>query len=190
MNNFVFEIPDFIDRAYLYTKAKEILTEKWLSTPDPWALADYTDRVFIKVDDDEYLSSIREQHPKLKDYIKILKAETGTWPTHVDKHRVTAINIPLHNYEECDVIFYDNNYTELHEVTTKFGSIEDTWKSNNYLTYVQPKTVLYKHILNNTAIINTNAPHSIENRSNDNRIIASWTYDETFEQAIEDFQCQ
>ena len=89
MKKYIYELPDLLDTDYIFEKAMKVITTEWLGTPAPYALGKYTDNpdYFINVKNDKYLESIRLKYPKLKDYIKVLKSEKGTWPVHVDKWR-------------------------------------------------------------------------------------------------------
>jgi len=190
--NYIYELDNFIDCLYVYNKAQKLLSEDWLELSDPYALGQYTDNenYYIQVESDDYLSSIKAKFPKLKSYIKLLKSEKGIWPAHVDNWRITAINIPLSNIEGCDTIFYKDNYVKKDSMYSPFGKVKGTWKSNKWITYIETKEELFKHQLTKPTIINTNKPHSVIKHTEGYRIIASWTYDAPFEQAVKDFSCQ
>ena len=116
-----------------------------------------------------------------------MKTEKGTWPAHVDKWRKTAINIPLKNYDKCQTHFY-KDCIELDKVDSFFGSTYGTWTSNQYVNYVAVKDIIFSHKLVVPTVLNTAEPHSINNDSDETRIIASWTYDDNYATAIEELK--
>ena len=186
--DYIQELDSFVDCDYVWSLAQPLLTSEWLSTPDPLALHKYTDNddYIIHVEDNDYLANIRSQLPLLKPYIKIFKSEQGIWPAHYDNWRVTAVNIPLHNTTGCETIFYTDDYTEHNTIHSSFGSAEGEWHSSEWITYIRPQETLFSHELRVPTLINTNKPHSIHKLTPDSRIIASWTYDDTYAQARED----
>jgi len=189
LKKYIYELPDLLDTDYIFEKSMKVITTEWLETPAPYALGKYTDNpdYYINVKNDKYLESIRLKYPKLKDYIKILKSENGTWHAHIDKWRKTEINIPLKHYDDCQTHFY-KEYTELEEVDSTFGSATGTWTSNKYVSYVETKDVIFSHKLVVPTLLNTAEPHSITNNSTQVRIIASWTYDDNYMTAIEELR--
>lgn len=186
MNQYATELPNVLDVSYFQEIANSIITQDWLSTPDPVALGKYTDAVLINVSDYEYLTLLKNKHPNLRDYIKFMKSSKGSWPVHVDNHRTCAINIPIANTESTFTRFYDGG-TKVDSVTEEFGGYPGTWYSNEYLTYITEANLVFEHVLSVPTIIDSTVPHGINNNGTESRIICSWAYDGTYANALEDF---
>lgn len=187
MNEFVVELPDFIDLEYMKNLADTMLTEEWLYSSDPVALRDFTDVNVVDVTADEYLNSIRQQYPNLADKIKLMKCGQGSWPIHIDRHRLSAINIPVTNCDNTKTSKFYRNGTVVDSIVATFGSVTDIWYSNEYLSYVQDAELAYEHVLTVPTLTNTKTPHQIVNNTETTRVIFSWAYNENFEQAKQVF---
>lgn len=186
MRQYVAELHDIFDIAFFRGIANTLITDEWLGLPDPVALAKYTDTLPVKVRDHEYLIKLRSKYPGLADQIKFMKSSQGSWPVHSDTHRKCAINIPLFNTEHTTTDFYEGG-SFVESVEDFFGDIWGTWYTNEYLRYVSNADIKYRHVLNKPAIINTAAPHGISNNGDVPRIICSWAYSGTYEEAVEEF---
>lgn len=185
MNNFATEIPDFLDVSVFEKIAQDLITEHWLSLPDPQALGIYTDRQPVSVYAHKHLAEIKEKYPKFADHVKFMKSSKGSWPAHVDNHRLTAVNIPIANTLETVTRFY-NGGTLTDSVKDWFGNELGTWYSNEYITYVKDMDHEFDHVLTVPTIINTTKPHDLVNSGIAPRIICSWAYNATYEEAVRD----
>lgn len=136
-----------------------------------------------KVEDDEYLSKIREQFPCLKANYHILKLSPGAMiRQHVDSLRNCALNIPLFNCEETVTTVYKSlNSSDYIFTPTKINGIDVI---ENELEYD------WSYTLNKPTIFNTSYPHSVKNNSvTYDRITLNWgiSNDYTFEEACSMF---
>tara|TARA_B100001057_G_C22657631_1_gene874621 strand:- start:188 stop:754 length:567 start_codon:yes stop_codon:yes gene_type:complete len=184
--NYVKEI-DILDKSFFQKLANDHMTERWLELNDVDALMLYTDRTPINVNDYSYLKNIQKQYPKLQDYVKLLKsAPGGSWPPHIDRHRATAINIPIRNCDENGVTRFYKDYHEVEFTTAWFGNQNKLWSTNPYVQYVEGGTIAFEHVLLEPTIINTKIPHDIINSGTKTRIICSWEYRDTFDNAVID----
>jgi len=185
MNSFVTELHNFLDVKFFQQIADDIISDDWLTLPDPDALGKYTDRTPISVYDYNYLELLQERYPGLANQVKFMKSSYGTWPTHFDSHRKCAINIPLFNTNDTITRFYVNG-TNVDSVEEDFGGKKGKWYSNEYLTYVIDAEPAFDHVLTVPSIINTSKPHGIFNNGNRPRIICSWAYNGTYEEAVKE----
>ena len=182
---FVKDLPNFIDIDYMKKLVLPMVTEEWLNMRDYIALGRFTDVKVIDVAADEYLTSIKEKYPKLNFYLKIMKSSTN-WSIHVDNSRASAINIPISGCDESiKTVFYEGG--ELVESTISNGY---HYLSNEYVTYVQGAEPVYEYACTVPTLINTNVTHSVKyTKGTENlppRIIASWAYNGSFEEAVAD----
>jgi len=180
------KMPNFVETALLNQILDSIITPRWENLPDPVALKEYTDRLLLEVNDYPSLTQIQSKYPNLANTIKFLKSSKGTWPIHCDTHRQTAINIPLRNTDNTFTVFHQGG-NSVDSAYAQFGDIFQNWRSNEYITYIVDSIEVYREVLECPTIVNTSKPHGIINNSNKTRWICSWTYDGTFEQALEDF---
>lgn len=183
------ELGELINCEVFRNIAEEIITDKWLSLSDTEALSKYTDRLPVNVEDYKYLSDLKKQYPRLNENVKFMKSTRGSWPTHYDSHRQCAINIPIFNTTSTITRFYSGGRA-VDSVNAEFGSTTNTWYSNEYLTYIIEAQPEFDHVLTVPTLINTSVPHGIFNNSDNHRIICSWAYDGTFEEAVGEFSEQ
>jgi hypothetical protein len=188
MKGYVKELPGFINLSFVKGLASKMLTEEWYNMPDPEALSKFTDRMIIHVDDDVNFKTIKRKYPKLSSTLKLMKCSKGSWLTHVDKHRISAINIPVFNCDETKITRFFTGGQEVESIEGSFGEIYREWKSNEYLTYIKDAENLFDHILTVPTLVNTSKPHNIINNSNSIRVMLSWEYQDTFENAEADFE--
>ena len=186
MKKFVTEVANLLDVDVFRDIANSLITEEWLNTDDPAALGRFTDKLLIDVSDYEHLTTVRNSYPRLSNYVKFMKSSQGTWPVHTDNHRKCAINIPIANAEHTATQFYEGGEV-VDSVTEEFGGTPGTWYGNDYLTYVTGAKLVFEHTLLVPTIINSTIPHGINNKGIEPRIICSWTYEGTYQEALEDF---
>lgn len=187
-NKFVYEIDsDIIDHDFFITLGKNHITQEWIDAPAPIALK-YTDENILIVDDYEYLKSIRARFPLLKPFIKLLKFEAGTIPIHIDAQRNCTLNIPIKNCNEKTVTSFYADYKPVEKSFEYFGSAEPrVWHSNEYITYIEGGVKIFEFSLTRPALMDTHTAHGIVNNSNSHRLIWSWTYDGSYEDAVRVF---
>lgn len=185
-NDYILTLPNFLDEDYMKEIGKERVTEEWLSLSDVQALKRFTDTVTIDVESDKYLREVRQRYPKLSSYIKIMKAGKGHWPTHIDKLRESAINIPVQNCDETKVTRFGKNGKKVDSLVTKFGNVEAKWYSHEHSQYVDEVDMDFEFYLQMPTLINTSVPHHVENYTDTIRIILTWAYEDSFEQAKQD----
>jgi hypothetical protein len=188
MKGYIKELPNFIELSFVKDLASKILTEEWYNMPDPFALHNFTDQMVIIAEDNITLNMIRNQYPKLAPTLKLMKCSKGSWLTHVDKHRVSAVNIPVFNCDHTKVTRFFTGGQEVDSIEGSFGEIYREWKSNEYLTYIKDADNLFDHILTVPTLVNTSKPHNIINTSDSIRVMLSWEYQDTFETAEADFE--
>jgi hypothetical protein len=186
-NDYILTLPSLLDEDYMKKVGKETLTEEWLSIGDVQALRKFTDTVTIDVESDPYLKSIRDTYPKLESYIKLLKMDKGQWPTHVDTQRSCAINIPIQNCDETKVTQMGKKGKLVKSIVTTFGDVEAEWHSHQYVQYVADAVVDFEFALQGPTLFNTKIPHGVINYTDTQRVIATWSYDDDFDNAKKDF---
>lgn len=185
-NDYILTLPDLLDLDYMQQKALEIVTEEWLNVSDVEALRRFTDTITIDVESDEYLKSIRQRFPKLASYLKVMKMDKGQWPPHIDTMRSSAINIPVQNCNETKVTRFGKKGTVVKSMVTTFGNIEAEWHSHEYVNYVTDTDMEFEFYLETPTLINTKVPHQVINTTDTKRLILSWAYEDSFEQAKQD----
>ena len=193
MNEFYYEVDNVFDLDQIRDIALPYITEDWKKVDDVTGLRDFSDRIVIPVIEHVYLSLLQERFPKLHPLCKILKNSERQWPVHVDVNRRVSINIPLANTGEGKFTQFYTGGEQVEWWKGYFGSLYDTWQSNQYHTYIANSEHAVDYVLHEKpAIINTTQPHSVFNQHADPvdpnpRFILAWGYHGTFEQAIEDF---
>jgi|TARA_B100000953_G_scaffold232273_2_gene193700 hypothetical protein len=185
-NEYILTLPNLLDIDYMKKIGLQTITDEWLAANDSKALKIYTDFVTIDVESDEYLKSIRDKFPKLFPYIKIMKMDKGRWPAHIDTSRQCAINIPIQNCNYSKITRFGKNGKVVESLVTKFGNIEQEWHSHEYITFVEEQEMDFQFSMQVPTLINTKTPHQVINFTDTKRVILSWSYDDTFEQAKQD----
>lgn len=185
-NEYILTLPNLLDIDYMKQLCFQTMTDEWIAADDSYALKHYTDFITIDVESDEYLKSIRDKFPKLFPYIKIMKMDKGRWPAHIDTMRQCAINIPAQNCDETKITRFGKNGKVVESLVTKFGNIEQEWTSHEYITFVEEQEMDFEFSMLVPTLINTKTPHQVINFADTTRVILSWSYDDTFEQAKQD----
>ena len=186
-NDYILTLPDLLDQDYMKQLALGILTEEWLSVSDVEALRRFTDVVTIEVESNDYLKVIRQQYPKLAPYLKIMKMDgPGQWPPHIDTMRSSAINIPVQNCDETKVTQFGKKGKKVASLVTVFGNIESEWHSHGYVEYVDEAEFDFEFALQEPTLINTKVPHQVFNYTDTQRVILSWAYEDSFDNAKRD----
>jgi len=183
-HDYVNEINHELDLEFFKDLANQMMTDEWLSSPDHIGLVT-SDLNPVQVNDHSYLKGVRDKFPKLFDHLKLFKCGNGPWPIHIDRLRDTALNIPVINCNETKLTnFYSDDGVVAEEVTCYFGKEYRTWKSQKYSIYITNASLSYSHSLTNKpVIINTSVPHNIVNHNDEPRLIWSWGYDDTYNNA-------
>jgi hypothetical protein len=121
-----------------------------------------------KAEEDQYLSSIRKKYPFLSSLYNIYIVQPGhDIPLHIDAKRDCAINIPLQGTEGSDTIFYRR---KTKQETSYVG--EKVWHALSEDSVIET----FRFTLTRPTLVNNSAaPHKVEHRGSDTRIIISWS---------------
>ena len=173
---------------FLVSHSKKILSQEWIDAPAPMSLQ-YTDENDLKVSDYSILKEFRDKHPNLISVIKLYKIEPGLCAAHIDNHRQCTLNIPVYNCNTGTLTRFYKNYSTVKEKWLEsFGSHGPaTWYSDDYITYIDGGELAYQFSLTSPTIMNTRVPHDIYNTTNTYRLMWSWSFDCSFEDAVKDF---
>ena len=122
------------------------------------------------VKDDAYMSEIRSLYNFLSPVYNIYSTRPfNSMPPHIDAKRKCAINIPVQNTENTDTVFYTGDQMESEYVHACV-----------YHLIKSPITETFKFSLSGPTLINNTVPHSVINNTDKERIIISWSIDETY----------
>ena len=197
MNDYYCEIPNIFNVKYISAICKTIVTDEWLNSTDIGGLAHFTDVYPIAVEDHPYLQVLRDNFPKLFPYVKVLKNSEPTWPVHVDNHRRVSITIPVANTGPNKLTTFHEGGETAPYIEGYFGNDWGTWDTNEYLEYVVNSTPAVEYAIQDTPVlINTSKPHGVLNKEANKeankvdpnpRLIATWGYEDTYENALRDF---
>jgi hypothetical protein len=182
MKKYITELTNILDIEFFQNIAKTVVTDKWLSLSDPEALKKFTDTTPVSVSDYPYLIEVKRKYPSLSNQIKFMKSTAGSWPVHTDNHRQCAINIPISNTKNTITRFYTGG-TPVASIEAEFGNTHNVWYSNDYLTYIIDAIKDFDHVLQIPTLVNTTHPHGIINSGIDPRIICSWAFTVSYEDA-------
>tara|TARA_B110000503_G_C7155457_1_gene417111 strand:- start:1584 stop:2150 length:567 start_codon:yes stop_codon:yes gene_type:complete len=182
MKKYITELTDILDVEFFQSIAKTLVTDKWLSLSDPEALRKFTDTMPVSVLNHPYLIEVKLKYPSLSNQIKFMKSTAGSWPVHTDSHRRCAINIPIANTKDTITSFYTGG-TPVAHIDAEFGNTHNVWYSNEYLTYIINAKKDFDHVLQIPTIVNTTMPHGIVNSGTRPRIICSWAFTTSYEEA-------
>lgn len=118
------------------------------------------------VENDEYLTSIRDKYQFLSPIFNVYRFVSGREvPVHIDGDRYCALNIPIENTEKSHTVFYNNkeNVIKRYDKTRILYYIDD------------PVEECFRFTLTTLTLINTTIPHSVTNYGPDTRVIMSWS---------------
>ncbi len=127
------------------------------------------------VEDEPYLTSVRDQYPFLSPLYNIYTTAAGyITPVHVCPNRSCALNIPVSYTEDSYTVFYEipedknsqyNKQRIYHVINTK--GIE-----------------VFRYTLDRPVIMNTLLPHGVFGGPKQERVIMSWsiTFDYSYDQ--------
>ena len=92
----------------------------------------------------------------------------------------------MQNCNETKVTRFGKKGTVVKSMVTTFGNIEAEWHSHEYVNYVTDTDMEFEFYLETPTLINTKVPHQVINTTDTKRLILSWAYEDSFEQAKQD----
>lgn len=170
-NNFIYELDIDLDLSYI----KNLVFEKQYCSISGMA------QHHRLVNDDDYLSYIRELFPFLSKIYNIYTIPPFKGiPLHIDHDRNCALNIPIQGTKNTYTIFYDAGESPMLEY--------DSHRIYNLIR--SPVSEIFCHTLVKPSLINNSIPHRVTNQKNSDRITVSWSIikEKDFYQSIEHFK--
>jgi hypothetical protein len=130
-----------------------------------------------EVDRYPYLTEVRKKIPILGPIfnIYILKPEEII-KTHVDSNRLSALNIPIKNTTGASTFFYKEIPNKKYHVKRTTFDLVDTGDE------------LFRFNMDRTVLFNTTIPHKVINHQPNYRIMISWGFTCSFEEAVQFFE--
>lgn len=136
---------------------------------------------------DPYLIYLHEKLPGLAKYISFFWTTTSKyWPVHWDTpskinfDRKCALNVPLQNCtNKTDTIFYEDpndDVNEYHHVP-----------HNNIVVITGPLKEKFRFQFTRPCILNVLKPHAVLNKGSTNRLLMSWSIENSFTDTVSAF---
>jgi hypothetical protein len=187
-NEFIYETKYSFDLPFFIQLGKKHITKQWRNSVLPETLR-YADQNPLAVKGIPYLENIRKIFPKLNPVIKLFVISPGTCPAHIDEKRSCTLNIPIKNCNEKTQTYFLKEYKVVEKTVIQYGLGSFLpQESNEFLSYVEDGYKTFSFGFNKPTLLNTKEPHGMINDTSENRLLWTWSYDDTFENAVRDFK--